>query len=521
MSLDFKKIIYGLLPLVLIVSFALFIHMRLTGIADADSFYHIRHAWIYRTTGLFRTAFPWTQYSAINQYSADLWYGFHALILPFTFFSDLAAGIQWGAFAITVIASTLFFISLLKLKIRWPLLWLGVFLLASADLLYRITMLRPHPLSLGLSMLLFAYLASQETNKTRLVVFFSALSLSWIHLSLSWMGILVVGVIATVELLQKRELAIRKHAAALFGLLAGLILRPNPIGAAKLAYIQVVQLLLEKSSLPLRFGRELTPFVWENFVDQLIPITVLALVAVGFVVWLVRTKRWQTIPANLRSQILSSSMLGLIFFLLTFAVARRSNEIFIGFTVLFIGLVFSQFKVWIPRYEWQHYTLGAMLVIFLIYMPFKTMYRFDTYMTGTFKVNDFKEIGDWLNKNSQPGEIVFNPHWDRFAQLFYWDQKNYFINGMDPIFEYSYSPELYWKTHFFSIDAATAYTCGKIHCAADEVEPTPQVLKKDFKASYIVVEKKRNPKLLDYLLKDSRDFTKLAGTDSESLFRIN
>lgn len=514
------KIIYWLLPLVLIVGFAFFIHSRLTGVADADSFYHVRHAEIYRTGGIFQTAFPWVQYSVINQYSADLWYGFHILILPFTLFSNLALGIKWGAFATTIIAALLFFLALLKLKIRWPLLWLGIFLLTSADLLYRLTMLRPHPISLGLSMLLFAYLTSQENTRTLLVVFFSALGLSWIHLSLSWMGVLIIGVASTMEFLQKQEITVRKYFAALTGLFFGLILRPNPIGAAHLAYIQVVQLLLEKhSDLPLRFGRELTPFVWENFVDQLIPISVLVLVAAGFVCWLIRNKKWRAVPTHLKAQIITSSILCLIFFLLTFAVARRSNEIFIGFAVLFAGLVFSQFKVWIARYEWRHYALGAVLFLFVLYMPFKTIYRFDTYMAGTYSAKTFQGVTDWLDQNSKPGEIVFNVHWDRFAQLFYWDTKNYFINGMDPIFEYAYNPALYWETHFLSIDAATAYTCGKIRCAAEEVTPTYGALKNDFHASYILVEKRRNPKLLNYL-KTSPDFQKVFEDVEITLFKL-
>ncbi|MDO8466748.1 MAG: hypothetical protein Q7S83_01255 [bacterium] len=520
MSPEFKKIIYWLLPLVLIVSFAFFIHGRLVNFSDADSFYHIRHSWVYRTTGLFNTSFPWVQYSVINQYAADIWYGFHMLILPFTYFQNLTDGINWGALFVTTIAASLFFLSLLKLKIRWPLLWLGVFLFASADLLYRITMLRPHPLSLGLSMLLFAYLSTKETSRSRWVIFFLAAGLSWLHLSLSWMGLLIVGVVSMIEFIQQRKISIWKYLTVILGLLTGLILRPNPIGATKLAYIQVVKLLFEKQGdAPLRFGRELTPFVWENFADQLVPIAILILIAVGFVIWLIATKKWRAVPIDFRSPIISSLALEIIFFLLTFGVARRSNEIFIGFAVLFVGLTFSQVKIWISKYEWQHYALGIAIFIALIYMPFKTMYRFDTYMAGTFPVDRFKEVTDWLKANTQPEEIVFNIHWDRFAQLFYHDQHNYFINGMDPIFEYAYDPSLYWKTHFLAIDAATSHTCGKVRCTAEEVEPIAQVLKKDFKASYILVEKQRSPKLSAYL-NSAPEFNKVLDTDQDALYKI-
>lgn len=521
MSTEFKKIIYWLLPFVLIISFALFIHGRLSGIADADSFYHIRHAEIYRTSGVFQTAFPWTQYSVIKQYSADLWYGFHMLLLPLTFFADLSNGIELGALLITIIAAILFFLALLQLKVRWPILWLGVFLLTSADALYRLTMLRPHPISLGLSMLLFAYLISQESGRTKWILAITAFLLSWTHISLSWIAILIVGVVGTSEIMQRQEFSFRKYIAVGGGLLAGIFLHPNAFGAIRLAYIQVVKLLLEKQSdLPLRFGRELTPFVWENFVDQLIPITILLAAATIFVLWLIFKKKWQVIPANIRTSLVASPILCFIFMLLTFSVARRSNELFVGFGVLFIALAFTQLKIWIATIEWYHYTIGAILCLALIWMPLKTMYRFDTYMAGTFSAQTFQGVTDWLKQNTQPGEIVFNVHWDRFAQLFYGDKQNYYINGMDPIFEYSYDPSLYWKTHFLAIDSGSKYTCAKVRCTAEEVIPTHEVLKNDFNASYIIAEKRRNPKLLGYLRTDP-DFQKVFEDVELVLFKIN
>lgn len=520
MSEEFKKIIYWLLPLVLIISFALFIHGRLTGIADADSFYHIRHAEVYRASGVFQTAFPWTQYSVIKQYSADLWYGFHMLILPLTFFADLSTGIKVGAFLITIIASILFFLALLQLKVRWPLLWLGVFLLASADALYRLTMLRPHPISLGLSMLLFAYLVNKESGKEKWVLAITAFFLSWTHISLSWMAILIVGVIGVAEIMQRQELSFRKYIAVASGLLAGIFLRPNAFGAIRLAYVQVVKLLAEKQSdLPLRFGRELTPFVWENFIDQLIPITTLLIASIILLIWLIQSKKWQAVSAEIKTALIASPILCAIFMLLTFSVARRSNELFVGFGVIFIALAFTQFKAWITDLDWYHYAAGTILCLALIWMPIRTMYRFDTYMAGTFRAETFQGVTDWLNKNSQLGEIVFNVHWDRFAQLFYGDKKNYYINGMDPIFEYAYDPALYWKTHFLAIDAGTSYTCGKVKCTADEVVPTYKVLKEDFNASYIVVEKRRNPKLTSYLL-TSPDFQKVFEDIELILFKL-
>ena len=506
----------AMIAAVLIILFSFFVHARLPNIADADSFYHLKHAWLYKTEGISQSAFPWTQYSSVNKYSADLWYGFHILLIPLTYLADQVQAIKIGEFLVTIIALLMVYWAFRKLKLEWPLFWLALFALATADLLYRIMMLRPHPLSLGLTILLFAFLQERPSKVRGLFpLFVIAILFSWIHISLSWLPILLVLALGFFNFLQNRYLGWRGAVAVFSGLILGWLARPNPFGAAKLAYIQVVKLLLEKSSAPLRFGRELMPFYWENFVDQLIPMIILLLTAIAYLAFL----KFKTKPAAW-----SSLAMAAIFFGLTFAVARRSNEIFIAFAVIFIGLLateyFGQPKNYRPfAGSWQVNLLAALIFLTLVYMPFKTIYRFDTYAANAFDPTLFWEASVWLKQNSQPGEIVFNIHWDRFGQLFFWNHQNYYINGMDPIFEYDFNPSLYWKTHFYAIDAASAFTCGKIRCEAGETEETHRVLKQDFRASYIVVEKLRSPKLYKYLLTAS-GFKSVFETPAEIVFKI-
>lgn len=528
----FKKYSW-LIPILLIIVFAIFIHSRLLGLfADADSFYHIKHSWIYRTGGIFQTAFPWAQYSVINQYSADLWYGFHILIIPLTLFSDLLKGIALGEVLTAIISLLLVFWAFQRLKLKYALFWTFFFALATADLLYRLNMLRPHPLSLGLSLLLFSYLVTMGyTEKdARLhspsftiyyLLFTISFFISWIHLSLSWLPAIIAFAVLLFEIIKRHNIEIRKYAALILGLVAGWLLRPNPFGALKLAYIQVAQLLVEKQSdLPLRFGRELQPFFLENFIDQHIPIFLFFTAALVFLLWAWKTKKI-VLPEKLRTTILSSLVLTIVFAALTFGVARRSNEIMVGFAIIFIATLFS---VWYQsrrpnqRKPEQNMMIIAAAIL-LIYMPLKTIYRFDTYATNAFPPLRFQAAAGWLKNNARPGEIIFNIQWDRFAEFFFWNHQNYYINGMDPIFEYAFDPSLYWKTHFLHIDAAGNITCGLIRCAAEEAAPTYEVLKDDFRASYIVVEKTRNPKVLQYL-ESSPKFDKVFEAPYDMVFKV-
>ncbi|GEM_PF-1462681 len=562
-------------PILVILTIALFSNALLRGkVADTDSFYHIKHSWIYRTTGIFQTAFPWTQYSVINKYSSDIWYGFHILTIPLTYFSaeggsssggqDLLSGIRVGAVITAAISLLLVFLAFKILGVKWPLFWLLVFAFASPDVLYRLSMLRPHPLSLGLALLLFAHLVNSKSEaRNELIkheirstkseaisnyqnsndqngfgylnirildlfrisnfefrIFLISAVFSWIHLALSWLPLLIAIAIIAFQVLFKEKVDWAKIAAVPAGILLGLLSRPNPFGAAKLAYIQIFQLLSEKGDAPLRFGRELTPFVWENFVDQLIPISLIVIIAGGFILWLVKRKEWQSSPSSFKVASLAGLSLSLLFFALTFLVARRSNELFIGFAVVFIAVVFTYWQK--NRQQkpggWASIVLTIAVLAFF-FMPFKTVYRFQTYTENIRDVNRFKESAIWLKANTQPKEIVFNIHWDRFAQLFFWNDKNYYINGMDPIFEYAYDPALYWKTHFLAIDAATSFTCGKVRCTQQETEDTRQVLKNDFKASYLTIEKRRNPKFYKYL-ETADGFKKVFENSDEAVFKI-
>ena len=83
------------LSLIVLGAVVLAAHLSLAPrIAAVDSFYHIGHAAEYVRRGLFDTSFPWATQSVIQDLGADLWWGFHVILIPFTFFADPATGIR-------------------------------------------------------------------------------------------------------------------------------------------------------------------------------------------------------------------------------------------------------------------------------------------------------------------------------------------------------------------------------------------------------------------------------------------
>jgi hypothetical protein len=195
-----------------------FSHSRIT---DIDSLYHYHHAWVYATQGITATDFHWTRFSVIRTLAADLWYGLHVLMIPLTWMPDRVAAVKLGSFATTACALVLFYGAQRRLGTAGPLLGTLVFLFATADLLYRITMLRPHPLSLGLTLLVFAEAtrepgAADAGRRWRLAL--AGALIAWLHIALAWLPVLVVAVVAGARLARRRGVDV----AGILALTAGL-----------------------------------------------------------------------------------------------------------------------------------------------------------------------------------------------------------------------------------------------------------------------------------------------------------
>jgi hypothetical protein len=386
-------------------------------------------------------------------------------------------------------------------------------------------MLRPHPLSLGLVLVLFSCLVNDAWRWRRVVIFLACAALTWIHLGISWVAPFVAAVVTLVRAVHGQRFDWRALLALSLGWSTGWLLRPNPIGAAQLAYVQIVELLLAKrAQVPLSFGVELVPLRWLHFADQLIPISVLGVVALGYLTWLIANRRYHTLSAVQQVAVGSSLLVSAAFLFQAITVARRADELFVAFGVVFVSLLATRLQA-DRSLAWRPLMVKGVAALALLAMPFQTLYRFESFAqyavtsSQPYHPDRFKAVALWLKEHALPGEIVFNIDWWVFAQLFFWNPDNYYVNGMDPIFEYAYNPALYWKNHFLASGRATANTCGSPACGAGEVTPTYDVLKRDFRAGYLVIEKGRQTKLHRYLASDPR-FTNVFETERDTVFKI-
>ena len=147
------------------------------------------------------------------------------------------------------------------------------------------------------------------------------------------------------------------------------------------------------------------------------------------------------------------------------------------------------------------YAVGTGLVFLILFSGLKTDVSLKSY---GYPPDRLKEVGIWLRDNSEEGEVVFNIRWPDFSPLFFWNQKNYYIGGLDPIFQYADSKNLYWKFHYLATDAVTEKTCGYEACTAAMLEDTDKVLRDEFRVKFIVIRKSQNPILSEYFSGDKK-----------------
>ncbi len=480
---------------------AVFLHLSAETFPDPDAFYHFRHAEIYRSAGaggIFRTSFPWVHYSVISKFSSDLWYGFHLLIIPFTLVGDPIMGMQLAGIFVTCAFLILFYIVCVYLEIKPALFWPFFLLFSSAFILHRLGMLRPQVLSLGLSALLFAMMAMESVWG----VFFAALASAFLHLNLFFISFLVFGVFAMTKALAEKAFPWRECLALTSGVLGGWLLRPNPLGAAEILYVQLFRFTVEKvGGGLLDLGAELLPLKLKSNSNYLwfIVLWIISLLRV----FCGLAKKELALSNRDRTIILSSAYLSIMFFLLSVFFARRAFDFCTVFGVILISLVFSRFL---------YQNLGARLVLtcaFVFLVPYGLNLRSQVLSVGWNPVR-FKSAAQWIAGNSEPGDIVFNARWEYFPELFFWNTKNVYVSGMDPIFQYTYDQDLYREGSYLVSEPIRQ----------EGLKDAYKILKEKFKARYVVLAKPFDGSLYFRLLRDSRFLLKQEN-DSSAVFEVN
>lgn len=512
-------------------------------VADLDGFYHVGHALAYLQGSPLDTSLPWATRSVIGDLGGDLWWGFHALLVPFVAPGSVPLAMLAAAVTLTAALG----LSVMRILHRHGVAhagwWAALSLVAVPNIFFRFLMVRPHVISLAASLALLSVLVR---GRWWHVLAFSAL-ISWVHLSLFWVAPVVVIAYAVARIpvtvalgrdAPDTGVAVRQALPAAFmGVVLGWLLRPDPQAAAALLNIQLLQLFAQKAAgQPLTFAAELTPVGFAELV-RTAWFFLLAWGAAAVVTARSLSRGGYARLGQANGTLVAAALLLSFAFLgLALVSARRALEQWVAFGMLVVPFAWSllggpreapsledsdasrgtaaiaRLRVLGP----VRLTLAVLLAGHLAWGAYRHHLNVDLV---AFPATTLRAVATHLEQNSAAGDVVFHARWDNFGPLFAFNRSNRYLGGMDPIFQFAHDPRAYWEFFYLSTDLNTDWTCDAYPCTAGVATNTYEALTQHFGARWVVVQPFRNPRFTLYLLNDDRYALELE-TQSEALFRV-
>jgi hypothetical protein len=277
----------------------------------------------------------------------------------------------------------------------------------------------------------------------------------------------------------------------LLGIILGILLHPHAANLLQHLYAQIFQAGLGANN-EVAVGVEWDAYYWRDFLST----NSLVLVA-----WLAGTADlfWRKFRPSTSTWLWLISLFSLI---LTIK-SRRFIEYSVPFALIFSAAQLSPYLLKVTKenlkavwHEWEFRVAVLVVLVFIglgANLGYKNLKLLHSYFSQSASGYLYQGAATWLKNSTQAGDIVFNPQWDQFPQLFYWNPHNYYIIGMDPGFMYLHSPDLYRQWQKVSTDKNEWGSAENLH----------NILSKEFKAKYVFVESSRSAQLKSFLENNS------------------
>jgi len=431
--------IEGAVVYLALVALWILFQFRTPYLPEVDSYYHIKMAYLMRTQHWVWHGFPWAQFSLWKDEFSDGCFLFHVILMPFTFFNDLALG---GKLAIVVLSSASFTSLFLVLKlnrVRYPYYWLLIALLGGEFFIWRMGVLRPQILSTMLMMGAVHFLIQKKERSFAVVNFIYALSYVASFIPLFFAG----GVWATAP---KAE---RKSAARLFvfGLCAqALAFVVHPYFPKNLRFFFVqniyVMYLAVSQSVNLYLGGEFFPFDTRQLL--LAHFVIIAhLILILSLSW----RKGSALSSESKKVFFFSALLwGMTF------ISKRFTEYAVPISVLFFALAWRDL---LPAFSFQSaykksrkvFVWGSVLWLVIIGPRIFRNTLLSIQDFSHVHASRFEKAIPIIHQATAPLETVYTCDWDNAPELFYFDHSRQYLVMMDPTFMYYWNPEI-WKKWF-------------------------------------------------------------------------
>lgn len=497
-----NKEIIGLFS-IFIISFFLFLSFQTAGetFLCPDSFYHAKMA-SFLAQGKLIKDFPWLPYTIFKENYSDHHFLYHLLLIPFVLVLKPFWGVKIATLFFATLTIIVFYWFLKKFKIKGAFVWTFL-LLTSPVFLTRLNLAKVP--SVILIVLLFGLYSLFEKKYLLL----SIISFVYVWFYNSWPILLVAIIIYCFSSAIKKIIGEEKKSLNLFlkhlfskeniilffvcffSLAAGLIINPYFPKNLYFNWVHIFKIGLKNYQNLLPVGAEWYPYEPIQLILSNLFIFIPWLTALGW--FLVSFKKNKSPIFEQKVENFFLFIFSSLFFIYTIK-SRRNVDYSVPLAILFTSFTFNNLFSYLP---WRDYFSQLkkikifpynLMTSFLI-VSFLTIFLFagisflkDVWLAkinefaGGANFNKFKKAAEFLKENTQTGEIIFHSSWDEFPPLFYHNDKNFYIAGLDPTFLYERNKSLYWL--WFNI------ITGK------QKKDLAKTIKNNFKARYVFIQKK-------------------------------
>lgn len=451
---------------------------------DFDAYYHFRWSrmlWDRIAAGDLRNfpptfgALPMTTLNPKDY--VDHHFLFHVLQIPFTWFSDMQTGAKVGTWLFACLAVLSCYWLVVRNRLSYPLVWLVAIVGSSAPFLYRMNMGKAMSVSI---VLLIAGLHLLFERKYRWLF-----PLAFVFaLTYDMFALLVIATLmwAAVILWTERRVEWKPFVFVAAGSLLGFVINPYFPHNFQLLYEHLLIKVTAKD-FTTTVGSEWYPYTTWEFLGNC-GVALAAMVA-GYVAF----KNSET-KAGQRALLL---LLFSTFLMVVNMRWRRFAEYFPPFAVLFAAFALDPLirrarerytsrepvtaevteasavteagdaseievaKKAHARVEnaraWELIIVGTAFVMLtapLVWYAWVTSQD----IAGMAKPDYYRGGAEWMNKNLEKGELVFNTDWDDFPKLFFYGPDFAYVSGLDP-------------TYLLDKDQKLAELYGKLTIARD------------------------------------------------------
>ena len=421
---------------------ALRICVMTTGENSQDALYHAMMAKL--GPGVYAAKrFPWTQMSVWKDHFADKELLYHAgLNVIFTIEKAFGATLNQPFHAAAMLYSGLAILGCLfaawRLGVRPLYILLGspLFSLIVPNFTFRLSVLRPHVLSIAFLTFTTGLLAKGSFRFRLAVIGVLSFCFAWSYSNPHFIVIIpMVFALARLKNGGLRELWL--PALSLGGVLLGLLLHPQFPNSFIIWKVQSWDALIAPMMAGIRLSRPsemISPHF--GFNRTAAPLYLIAWGILMMFMRLVERKGlWKIDPGIIALVILSGGFTAGVF------VAARTVEysgpfVSIAFLLLLEHMTRGDFRLPLSRFKWG---IPGLLAALSLGLGVYSSYYFIKECPMVL-VQPIPKMIAFLKENVPAGRPVVNLDWSDFPLLFYSDQDHLWQWGLDPMFSYSFDP---------------------------------------------------------------------------------